>query len=340
MNSIPLIRVNTFLPFVVFLNRLGSPTGQLLKQAKLPTFALNDPEALIPRHLAFEFARQAARREGIENLGLLVGQKTSIVNLGAFGRLISQSLTLYDALNTLILIAPATNSGEIYWLNEGGERAWFCQQYLQTMNTWPGCAVHYSSMLIVDLIQIAAGKGWQPQEIYLQSYQIRGLTQGLTESAMLGDLKIQAGARFTAVAFPRSFLSLPFPSLANPCHEQRQQDYEILQSSAPAPDFPCSLRQAIATLLREGYPDIHLASEITRMPVRTLQRRLAEEGLTYSRLVEQARFAAAVRWLEDPTLKLVDIAAELGYTDAAHFTHAFKRWTGISPSEFRRQRWG
>jgi AraC-like DNA-binding protein len=96
-----------------------------------------------------------------------------------------------------------------------------------------------------------------------------------------------------------------------------------------------SLGQAIATLLRGGYPDIHLASEIASLSARTLQRRLAEEGLTYSRLVEQTRFNRAVCWLRDPTLKVVEIAAELGYRDAAHFTRAFKRWTGVSPRAFR-----
>jgi AraC-like DNA-binding protein len=102
--------------------------------------------------------------------------------------------------------------------------------------------------------------------------------------------------------------------------------------AAPSPVFP-----AIAPLLRGGYPDIHLATEITGMSVRTLQRRLGEEGLTYTRLVEKIRFEQAVLWLQEPQLKLIDIAVELGYSDPAHFTRAFKRWTGLSPRDFRRQ---
>ncbi len=129
----------------------------------------------------------------------------------------------------------------------------------------------------------------------------------------------------------------PIPLISQ---EKRQQAGQILELSAPDLDFVGSLRQAIALLLRDTYPDIHLAAEMSQMSVRTLQRRLAQEGFTYSHLVEQVRCAEAVRWLQDPNLKLVNIAAELGYTDAAHFTRAFKRWTGISPREFRRQRCG
>lgn len=57
--------------------------------------------------------------------------------------------------------------------------------------------------------------------------------------------------------------------------------------------------------------------------------------MTYSHVVEKKLFALAVQWLQDPTIKLISIAAELGYSKPAHFAHAFKRWTGISPHEFR-----
>jgi AraC-like DNA-binding protein len=100
-------------------------------------------------------------------------------------------------------------------------------------------------------------------------------------------------------------------------------------------DFASSLAQVIATLLRGGYPDIHLASQIAGLSARTLQRKLAQEGLTYSQIVEKTRLKMAIDYLQDPSFKLVNIAAELGYTDAAHFTRAFKRWTGISPRQFR-----
>jgi AraC-like DNA-binding protein len=64
---------------------------------------------------------------------------------------------------------------------------------------------------------------------------------------------------------------------------------------------------------------------------------LTEADLSYSHLVEQVRFNLAISWLQDPSLKIADIAAELGYNDPANFTRAFKRWTGVSPLRFRQQ---
>ncbi len=66
--------------------------------------------------------------------------------------------------------------------------------------------------------------------------------------------------------------------------------------------------------------------------------RLAESGHTYSSLLARARLAVARQMLLDgaPT-KVIDIALELGYTDPAHFTNAFRRWVGVSPTAYRLQ---
>ena len=79
-----------------------------------------------------------------------------------------------------------------------------------------------------------------------------------------------------------------------------------------------------------------ISAEAIGMSVRTLQRRLNESGFSYSRLIEQERLRTAVRLLADPKIKVTRVAIELGYTDLANFTHAFRRWMGVSPSQFRR----
>ena len=68
-----------------------------------------------------------------------------------------------------------------------------------------------------------------------------------------------------------------------------------------------------------------------------MQRRLQEEGLTYSQMVQTIRLERAMDLLKDPSLSFIDIALELGYSDAAHFSRAFKQWTGLSPKAHRRQ---
>ena len=71
--------------------------------------------------------------------------------------------------------------------------------------------------------------------------------------------------------------------------------------------------------------------------MRSLQRELAGEGTSFSRVVDELRLARARELLEDQRVKLIEVADELGYSDAAHLTRAFQRWTGMAPGAYRRR---
>lgn len=85
MAVISLLRASVFLPVVKFLNNIGSPTDKLLAQVNLSLSPTDNPESLLPLYQSSELLENAARLEGIENLGLLIGQQTSLCRLGQFG---------------------------------------------------------------------------------------------------------------------------------------------------------------------------------------------------------------------------------------------------------------
>jgi AraC-like DNA-binding protein len=70
---------------------------------------------------------------------------------------------------------------------------------------------------------------------------------------------------------------------------------------------------------------------------RHLPRRLAAIGITYSQLVGEVRSGTALRLVDDSGLTLAEISRILGYSDPAHFTRAFTRWTGMTPRDYRRR---
>ena len=68
---------------------------------------------------------------------------------------------------------------------------------------------------------------------------------------------------------------------------------------------------------------------------RTLRRQLAQEGTSFRELIDELRAQVAIRYLRETTMTNDDIAGALGFSDAANFRHAFRRWTDRSPSDFR-----
>jgi AraC-like DNA-binding protein len=332
---IPLIRANVIQGFVTFLEEIGSPAENLLVKAKLPVSALHVPESLIPFRQVTDFYEQAAHQEGCENFGLLVGQRTQIGDLGAFGRLLCQTLTLHDAIHTGIHMIVTYTSGERFWLEEQGDQVWLCRNFIDRPDVGIQHADLFSVMVMINLIRLVAGSQWQPKEVHLETRW----TPRLNTFEPLSEANIFFEQPATAIVFPRSLLSLPLENSGQHQDFQRYKDFELLHSSAPATNFPGSVRQIIATLLREQQVDIQVVAELVGMSVRTFQRQLNDLDLTYSHLLDQVRFEQSLRLLPHPDIKLADIASELGYTDGANFSRAFKRWTGVSPNEFRRLRW-
>ena len=89
--------------------------------------------------------------------------------------------------------------------------------------------------------------------------------------------------------------------------------------------------------LTSGEPTERGLAEAVGLSRRTLQRRLAEHGITYKRLVDETREALARRYLENPQRSLTEITFLLGFSEQSAFTRAFRRWHGESPSDYRRR---
>ncbi|MFC1889721.1 AraC family transcriptional regulator [Thermodesulfobacteriota bacterium] len=92
------------------------------------------------------------------------------------------------------------------------------------------------------------------------------------------------------------------------------------------------------TLLRGDRPGIEPLASGLAMSTRNLQKRLKEEGKTYQNLLDQVREQIALDYLEKEDTTLCDIAFLLGFSDQSAFNHAFKRWTGETPGDYRGSR--
>jgi AraC-like DNA-binding protein len=84
----------------------------------------------------------------------------------------------------------------------------------------------------------------------------------------------------------------------------------------------------------KGFQDV---AQDLNMSARTLRRRLREENSSFRQLVDELRRDMAIRFLRDTDLTVEDMAETLGFSDAANFRQAFRRWTNASPHEFKRR---
>ena len=109
----------------------------------------------------------------------------------------------------------------------------------------------------------------------------------------------------------------------------------VLASMVRGETMRHKVRAAIWSLLGDGPPSLGQIAGALRVPVRTLQRRLAAEGTSLRREIDALRKSMAIAVLRDRSIVIEDVAFLLGYSEASTFFRSFKRWTGTTPRRFR-----
>jgi AraC-like DNA-binding protein len=148
---------------------------------------------------------------------------------------------------------------------------------------------------------------------------------------------VEFGADSDEIIFPASVASLPIVGRDNYLNDLLRRYAEAALADRPQERathrsavegvLPQLLPHAMATV-----PNVAKKLAISR---RTLLRKLSDEGVGFSEILEKTRVALAKRYLAERDLQISEIAWLLGYHEISSFTRAFKRWTGMTPRQFR-----
>lgn len=118
----------------------------------------------------------------------------------------------------------------------------------------------------------------------------------------------------------------------------RRHADDLMRTLPARRPFTHSVTDLIAQELESSGASLKQLARLMHMSESTLRRRLSEEGRTHSEIVDTAREQLARRYLADPSQSLADVAQRLGFAHAPAFHRAFKRWTGMTPAQFRTAR--
>jgi AraC-like DNA-binding protein len=181
-------------------------------------------------------------------------------------------------------------------------------------------------------VRLAAGSSFRPDEIRFASRR----TRRLRDVDILPGAPVAFEQDASAVGFPTSLLTRPLERQGGQRAMDGIDDVDRWTATAPADEFAASIAQVIATLASRGFPHVDVVAAVVGTSVRALQRRLSDAGTTYARVLARARLDAATRQLLGSDATVLDVALDTGYSDHAHFSRAFRRWSGVSPCAYRR----
>lgn len=151
-----------------------------------------------------------------------------------------------------------------------------------------------------------------------------------------GTRNIVYSCGFNGVILSRAALATPMVAPDPSLFRVLEQRAAELAAKLGGDDELWGVRRAIANELETGEPIAKRIAKVVGVSERTLHRRLAAKHTTFGTLVDQLRHQLAIAHLEDPKRSVTDVALLLGYSDGRAFARAFRRWTQMTPVEWRK----
>ncbi|MEH6567669.1 MAG: AraC family transcriptional regulator [Halioglobus sp.] len=141
--------------------------------------------------------------------------------------------------------------------------------------------------------------------------------------------------------FDSAFLARPVVHTEHSLREfLRTAPYQLLimENDVNGENLTAQVKAMIGYDFSDGFPSFDAISSALNMSAPTLRRRLKREGTTFQQLKDDSRCDAAKLYLDRVELSINEVAGQMGFTDPSAFHRSFKKWTGMTPGQFRLDR--
>ncbi|WP_296707327.1 AraC family transcriptional regulator [Rhodoblastus sp.] len=314
-----------------FIAAQGGEPEKIFEITGLDSSAINDTRASLDLATYVTMLENAARETGQDNFGLLYGRGYRPEMLGLIGEIILAAPTLGSALEHLALWFPwhqqATETRFVPW----GDRWLLSYRILDGSVIDRRQDAELTMGMFVNILRTCLGARWTPDIVLFEHPRPAYWKQHET----IFDAEIHWSQQQNAIIFKNAKLAASMPQADRTALALRTQELLRLTGSIGAPRFINRVKGEIRQLLATNRIGVEDLSEAIGMHRWTLQRRLAEEGTSFSALLEETRRGLARSYIAQRQLPLTEIAYMLGYSENSAFTRAFNKWYGASPRRVR-----
>ncbi len=295
--------------------------------------ALQDSSLRIYLEQLLRFCRNIRELSDDRYLGLAIGSEIHVADYGMFGFAMMSARTLRQSVQLGMQLIDLSFTGFKHELIEEGSIATHrmtpLMDYGDLLNVMSDREVSAVHLIYRELVRDK-----------LPVIEINFVHYGGESSSCYAqhfDCPVNFGCSFNELVIPREVLDRTVSDTSKESRELCIQQCELLISQlSKQSNLVDDVRYAI--LSQPGYfLDINTIANKMHMSSRTLRRHLTGQNTSFQKLVNEIRFGLARDYLLTTNFRLDQIAELLGYTEAGNFTHAFKRWSGMSPKAYRMQ---
>jgi AraC-like DNA-binding protein len=332
MANVPKIHARSAGYIVDDLRRRRLAVDKLLQEVGLRKADLSNPENRLPQTPVFHLMERAASLTGDASYGLRLGASLDPRDRGLLGFIVLNSPTLIDAMTNIQRFYKVGREGHDCEIEHFGPQVAF--RFRVADPALRGLR-HTSEYLAATVVRGCRDLTWQSISPIRAEFIHDEPDERVEYFRFLG-CPVKFGAEWDAVIYAEETTRLPVKGADTGLLEVLEATCQKLLGPTPkGRDLVREVRHLIIERLPTGSASINAISGQLGVSSKTLERRLAEQGESFSALLDRTRFNAVTHYLEDPDMRLTQVAYLAGYTEPAALVRAFKRWTGETPAKFR-----
>ena len=279
------------------------------------------------------FIDEAAKLVGDDCLGFHLAMETNTRELGIIHYILSASDTALDAVKNLIRYHHLVNTTTSWIIDQTNRHVTIDTTFRLGLEGLEKHIAEWGMTVLVAELRRLTDTQIVPQSltfIHRRSSEIKKFTEFFGCS-------VRFGTNRQSIVFATKALSVPIHSgdvhllniLKVFCEEA------LSQRKTPPTPIRAKVENALVGALPKGGATVSNIARALAMSARSLARRLTEESTSYTEVLDGVRRELAIRYLEDKTFSISQIAWLLGYSEVSSFNHAFRRWTSTSPKAVR-----
>lgn len=324
------IRVGVATTIPALLHEHGLDPGAIIAEAGLAPDVFDFPDHAVPFAALGRLVNICASKTGFRHFGLLTGQRGGTSSLGTVGLLLQQARDVGSALRDLVQYLHLHDRGAVLKLDVREGTAALTYAVYQPDFEGVDQIIDGAMAVGFNIMRGLCGPDWLPSEVRLPHRK--------PPNATPFHQFFQAPVRFddeeAALIFPAHWLVRPVAGANQDLHRSLEHELQRLDACSDH-DLLDETRRVLRMYLLDRRCSAEQVAQFFAVHRRTLNRRLRRQGTGFHRLLDETKFQIARRLMSDTCIPMAQIAAVLNYSEASAFTRAFRRWSGLSPTEWR-----
>lgn len=314
-----------------FIEHTGGDVDRILGTSGIDPEILNSPTLSLRLVNYCKVLEEAARQSDFDNFGLYYGRQFQPQSLGLIGYIGLCSANLGEALKNVVYAFHWHQHDTFVQLVEQSDCWRFDYQVRHGAILCRRQDAELTLGMIMNLIRQVCGKNWAPREVHFEHPR----PEQWHDHCKIFDAPVYFDQPFNSLFILKTDLYKPMPNHDAILLSVMIDAIRRLNATSPSQNLIDQTRAQIQMTLMKGEPDLESISNQLGLSRWSLQRRLRQEGMTFSSLVDQIRCDMATHYLKQQQLPISEMGMLLGYSETSAFSRAFRRWFGLSPRQFR-----